>query len=65
MASAYDIWKTTDPTWESCDDRARCAFYGFIDPLPSPVRLCNVPYEDHNDEELGHAFVMPEPENDN
>jgi hypothetical protein len=63
MASTYDIWKTTDPTWESCDDRAPCAFWYKIDKeeFSQPhFFFCNVFYEDHNDEELGHAFVMPE-----
>ena len=26
------------------------------------IDFCDVPYEDHNDDKLGHAFVEPEPE---
>jgi|HubBroStandDraft_3_1064219.scaffolds.fasta_scaffold27021_6 hypothetical protein len=24
--------------------------------------FCGIPYEDHNDEQLGHVFVVPEPD---
>lgn len=55
----YDNWKTTDPR-EGADgslDKARCAFW-----ISAVGATCDVPYEDHNDEELGHTFEMPEPE---
>lgn len=55
-ASNYDSWKSTDPMWESKADRARCAH------LIVWGQTCDVPYEEHNDEIMGHEFEMPEPE---
>lgn len=28
--------------------------------MKRPVQVCKVAYEDHDDEELGHEFVMPD-----
>ena len=58
--SNYDSWKTTDPVWESNDDHARCAYQDVDEHNIAHGPVCNVPYEDHNDEELGHEFVQPE-----
>jgi hypothetical protein len=33
-----------------------------LEPLIYIIKWCNIPYEDHDDESLGHEFVMPEPE---
>ena len=42
----------------------RCAFVIWVRDEGSRhiYRDCDVVYEDHNDEKLGHAFVEPEPE---
>lgn len=64
----YDSWKTTDPTWESSDDRALCAYtweqdcFNHVSGHYTISKTCNIPFEDHDDESLGHIFVMPEPE---
>lgn len=66
--SNYDSWKTTDPR-DGADgeyDRVPCSFRKddtYIDRWGrkhTESHYCNVPYEDHNDEELGHEFVQPE-----
>ena len=63
----YDNWKATDPADNDLSynsPRAQCdAIVAFrkVNGTYSDYR-CKVPYEDHNDEELGHAFVMPEPD---
>ena len=61
--SNYDSWKTTDPR-DGADgslDHVKCAYwYELSEMVREGTQYCNVPYEDHDDEELGHEFVQPE-----
>ncbi len=49
MVLSYDNWLI-----EGCDMG--------LDNGTVPCEDCGVPYEDHRDEELGHAYSLPEPE---
>ena len=61
----YDNWKATDPDDNNPSynsPRAQCdAVVAFRKINGEYIEYrCKVPYEDHNDESLGHQFVMPE-----
>ena len=65
MASAYDIWRSTDPRdgADGSADRMPCA-YMVLRTSDKRLFRCGVPYEDHNDEELGHEFVEEQDRDD-